>query len=262
MKSSNVIPSRWRKRAAGATAGGVGVAAKSGLLWKVLLALKGLAALGKVKMLASMIFTVIAYSWIYGWKYAAGFVALIFIHEMGHVFAFRLQGVKVSLPTFIPFLGAFVKMGETKTVTQEAVGAIGGPVLGTAGAGLVYLGAEATGSNLMMALAYAGFLINLFNLLPVPPLDGGRITAALHPSMWLAGMVAAVALMMWHPSVILGLVIVFGGLETWRRFRDMRRGARAGYYEVVPATRLMLGLGYVAIAAVCVAGIAASYVAA
>src|SRR5438128_1855091 len=114
----------------------------------------------------------------FGWGYAAGFIALLLVHEMGHYLAARQKGLPVSAPTFIPFVGAWIELKDTPMdVETEAYVAAAGPLVGTAGAILVYLWARWTGSDLLLAVAYAGFFLNFFNLIPLSPLDGGRMTA-------------------------------------------------------------------------------------
>ncbi len=137
---------------------------------------------------ATMLVSVAAYALIWGWRFAAGFVVLLLVHEMGHVIQLRREGIKASAPMFIPFLGALVAMKELpKDAAAEARVGLAGPVLGSLGA-LVPLGLWAvTGDELFQALAFVGFFLNLFNLLPVLPLDGGRAMAALSPWMWVVG---------------------------------------------------------------------------
>jgi Zn-dependent protease len=128
----------------------------------------------------SIFISVAAYSLIWGWKFAVGFVVLILVHELGHFFEARRQGLDVTLPTFIPFLGAFVLIRNSPlNPWRNALVALAGPALGSAGAAACWVIGESIGSNLFHALAYAGFLINLINLVPVGILDGGAIWHAI-----------------------------------------------------------------------------------
>jgi Zn-dependent protease len=184
-------PTGWRAQVRKATAPiGAGLAA----LWK----LKVFLVIAKLKFLGvavSMAVSVAAYAWIFGWTFALGFVLLIFVHEMGHVIVLRLRGIRSGLPVFVPFLGAFVSMKETpRTVYDEALSGIAGPAFGAAAAALVWWQADSRGSAFLLALAYTGFLLNLFNLLPVLPLDGGRTAAALHPATWAVGLLGLLLL--------------------------------------------------------------------
>jgi Zn-dependent protease len=226
----------------------------------------GLLLLPKLKLLttsATALVSVAAYSLFFGWPLAAGFVALLFVHEMGHVFALRREGIKASAPMFIPFLGAaiFSKSLGDDALAEARVG-LAGPILGSLGAALVAIAGAVTGSSLLLALAYIGFFINLFNLLPVVPLDGGRAMAAMAPAMWFVGFGALVALELWRPNPILLIIVFFGGLETWRRWqqRKTRTLEQAAYYRVSPRNRLIVGAVYIGLIVALVIGMDASYV--
>jgi Zn-dependent protease len=119
------------------------------------------------------------YALIWGWKFAVGFVLLILVHELGHFVEAKRQGLNPSLPVFIPFLGAYVAIKDARlNPWQHALVAIAGPIAGGVGAAGVWLAGEAYDSSLLRALGYTGFLLNLFNLLPVGFLDGGAIARA------------------------------------------------------------------------------------
>jgi Zn-dependent protease len=253
---------KWRDRAAKigtGTAVAGGTAAK--LAGKAALLGKATFFLAKFKTAATMLLSVGAYALIWGWKFALGFVLLIFVHEMGHVVVLKAQGVKASAPMFIPFLGAFVNVeGPQRSVAQEAASALAGPVAGLAGSAAVWGAAEATGSPLLKALAYSGFLLNLFNLFPVLPLDGGRVAGALHPSIWLVGMAGAVGLLIFHPSAVAVLILAMGGLETWHRWRERRAGRTSEYFSLSASVRWQIGIAYALTAVVCAAGMEISYI--
>ena len=141
---------------------------------------------------ATMLVSIAAYSLIWGWKFAVGFVLLLLVHEMGHVIQLRREGIEASAPMFIPFLGAVVwakSLGDN--AAAEARVGLAGPILGSLGAAALIPVADATGNDLFTALAFTGFFLNLFNLLPVVPLDGGRAMAALSPWMWFVGFAGA-----------------------------------------------------------------------
>jgi Zn-dependent protease len=253
------LRSKLAKAGGGVTAGG---AITLKLFGKLSVLGKGLFLLVKLKTALSMLISVGVYSLFWGWRFALGFVLLIFVHELGHVFVLRTQGVKASAPMFIPLLGAFVKIeGQQRSVAQEAVSALAGPVVGMAGSWAVLYAAESTGWLLLKALAFTGFLLNLFNLFPVLPLDGGRVAGALHPAIWIGGMVAAVAFLIFHPSVVAVFILVMGGAETWRRWRERQAGKSGAYFSVEPATRWQIGLAYVGTAILCLVGMNMAYVA-
>jgi Zn-dependent protease len=128
----------------------------------------------------SIFISVGAYALIWGWKFAIGFVALILIHEMGHFFEAKRQGLEVTLPTFVPFLGAYVLIKNSPlNPWNNALVALAGPAVGGAGAAAFWGIGEAIDSDLMRALAFAGFMINLINLVPVGILDGGAVWNAI-----------------------------------------------------------------------------------
>jgi Zn-dependent protease len=253
--------SGWAKAGAGA-AGTAAAAAKFGVLGKAFLLFKGLAVLVKFKAFASMILSVGFYAMFWGLPFALGFVVLMAVHELGHVAALRAQGVKPSAPMFIPFVGAYVATKEApRSIAHEAWVALAGPVAGAVGSMVCLELAEISGSMLLRALAYTGFLLNLFNLLPALPLDGGRVAGALHPGLWIAGIVVAVGVLVWRPSPVLGFVLVMGLIEAVRRWREHRSGVTHDYHRVMPTVRAQIAGAYVAVAALCIWGMHVSYVA-
>lgn len=226
--------------------------------------LKGvLLILPKLKLFttsASMLVSIAAYQLIFGWPFAVGFVLLLLIHELGHVIQLRREGVEASAPMFIPFLGAVISaksMGED--AAAEARVGLAGPILGSLAA-LVPLGIWlATGEDFWRALAYIGFFLNLFNLLPVVPLDGGRAMAALSPWVWFAGFAGLVALAFVFPNPILLLVIIFGGMESWRRFKARNEPESRAYHDIPRRTRIGVAVVYLGLAALLAFGVSETY---
>jgi Zn-dependent protease len=247
---------RFRRAGSGLLATLILIGAKLKTLLLLLPKLKVLTTSG------SMIVSVGAYALIWGWRFAIGFVVLLFIHEMGHVIALRREGVKASAPVFIPFLGAVVwaKSLGGNALAEARVG-LAGPILGTVGAAACLPIAAATGSDLWQALAFTGFFLNLFNLLPVTPLDGGRAMAALAPWMWFVGLAAIVVLALAFPNPIILIIAVVGAFDVYGRWSRRRRGgddARA-YYAVRGRDRALVGLVYLALIAVLVVGMDATH---
>ena len=221
-------------------------------------------ALFKFKIFATsgtMLVSIAAYAWIWGWRFAVGFVLLILVHELGHVFELRRQGVPASAPLFIPFLGAVVGMKQMPAdAWKEARVALAGPILGTLGSVVVWGFGEALDSPFLIALAFTGFFLNLFNLLPIVPLDGGRAVAAVHPALWAVGLAGLVALAFWHPNPILILILVVGALELWRRWRERDSPAAALYYKVTTSQRLTAGAVYIGLAVFLAVAMTATHV--
>jgi len=182
---------------------------------------------------------------------------------MGHVIALRREGLQASAPMFVPFLGAVIaakSLGEN-ALAEARVG-LAGPILGTVGSAVCLIIGETTNSDLFRALAYVGFFLNLFNLLPVVPLDGGRAMAAMAPWMWFLGFGALVAMLLIVPNPILLIIVFFGGLETWRRWklRKTRSLQQAAYYRVSPRNRLLVGLVYIGLIAVLAFGMSQTHI--
>jgi Zn-dependent protease len=219
---------------------------------KALLALLAAGKLGKVLLTGgTMILSVFAYALVFGWWYAVGFVVLIFVHEMGHFLAAKQRGLDVGAPTFIPFVGAWIELKDLPhDVETEAWVGLAGPLLGSVGALGCYYLYRMTDQPLFLALSYAGFFLNLFNLIPVSPFDGGRITAILSPRIWLLGAPLLAALFFWRPSPLLILMAVLAAPHMWKAWTfDPKAPENVAYYSVVPAKRFEYGLYYVALAA-------------
>ena len=210
---------------------------------------------------ASMIVSVGAYALLGGWWFGVALVGLIFVHEIGHVLELRRQGVPASAPLFIPFVGAFVGMKQMpKNAWKEAQVALAGPLLGTVGAVGVWIAGVAFDSNFLKAIAFVGFLLNLFNLLPIVPLDGGRAVAALHPAIWIAGLAGLAVLAYFRPNPILLIVLVLGGMEAWNRWRTRNDPEKHEYYKVKPWQRAVVAVVYLGLAAFLVLAMHATHV--
>jgi Zn-dependent protease len=222
--------------------------------------------LPKAKLLTTsgtMLVSLAAYSLIWGWKFALGFVLLLLVHEMGHVIALRREGIPASAPMFIPFLGAVVtakSLGDD--ATAEARVGLAGPVLGTLGALALLPVAIATGDDFWYALVFTGLFLNLFNLLPVVPLDGGRAMAALSPWMWFVGLFGMVLLALVYPNPIIFLILLFAVMETYRRWKARKEGGEevATYYRVKPAHRLAILAVYLGLIVVCGIGMELTHI--
>ena len=209
---------------------------KSGLGWligggllllskfKSVLALVKLLPAGKFLLTSASMFAMIAFeAQRSGWIFGVGFVLLILIHELGHGYAMRRAGVDAGWPVFIPFFGAMIAMkGLPRSRSVEADIAFGGPLAGTAasllcaGAGLLF------SSKLLLALSSTGFFLNLFNLAPMSPLDGGRVAQAFSPRAWIAGLIILGGLFLITPSPQLILIGVLGLSQLLRKNADDR----------------------------------------
>lgn len=215
---------------------------------KLLLTLLAAGKLGKVLLSGgTMLLSVIAYAFVFGWPYAAGFVGLLLVHELGHYLSARQRGLDVGLPTFIPFVGAWVELkDQPRDAETEAWVGLAGPLLGSIGALACYFWARETDSRLLLALAYAGFFLNLFNLIPLSPFDGGRITAVLSPRIWLLGAPVLVGLFLWRPSPLLVLMAVLSAPQLVKAWKfDPALPENAAYYAATAETRATYAMSYI-----------------
>jgi len=208
------------------------------------------------KTLGSMLISIVVYTYFWGnVLFAAGFCVLMLVHEMGHVIANRYYGLRASPPIFVPFMGAIINLKDRPPNAKvEAIVGIGGPVLGTIGALVCYGAFLYSGWPLLGACAYFGFLLNLFNLLPVPPLDGGRVTAAVSPWIWMLGLAGLAWLFIHdyqqtgHINIILILVLVYA----FPRIRATLRGRErfGDYYKISRAASWTIAVLYLALGGV------------
>lgn len=181
--------------------------------------------------LFTMALSVSAYAVFFGWKFAVALVYLIFVHEMGHLVAARIRGIRTSSAIFLPFVGAMISLKEQpRDAATEAFLAYGGPL-----AGLVsFLPAvalyQADPGPFWALVIYMGALINLFNLLPVTPLDGGRIVSVLSTKIWLIGLAGLLALVVLSPgNPIMYVILLIGIVSWWNRAREGYRSSVLSY---------------------------------
>jgi len=189
------------------------------LLQRITVCVVGLAAMlgigSAASMTVSMLLSIAVYALAFGWKFALGFVILLFVHELGHLVASKVVGLKSSNPVFIPFLGAVIRIQDPKNAKMEANVAIGGPAMGTLSALICLAFYLWTGDKLLLVLSYVGCLLNLFNLIPCAPLDGGRIAAAISQHMWWLGTIATGVLFLATSNIFLLIVLVFSLIRLW-----------------------------------------------
>jgi Zn-dependent protease len=210
----------------------------------------------------TMLVSIAAYTVIWGLPFAFGFVVLLLVHEMGHVIQLRREGIRASAPMFIPFLGAVItsrSLGEN-ALAEARVG-LAGPILGSVASAACILVWQLTGNDIWRALAFTGFFLNLFNLIPVSPFDGGRAMAAMAPWMWLLGLALMVGLIFALHSAFILLFAVLGGLDSWRRWQQRRQGGeeQQAYYRVKPAHRVIVAVVYLSLIALLVVGMQATH---
>ncbi len=249
--AANPPPPRppWYRRAG---LGGALTALLALLKWKSILSLlQGIFLVLKFSKFGittlSMVATIGVYAWFYGIWWALGFVLLIAVHEYGHMVAAKQQNIPVTAPVFIPFLGALIGIKEPpKDAATESIIAYGGPLFGLLAAAVVHIAAYAWQSPLLFSLAFTGYFLTLFNLVPASPLDGGRIAGAVSPYIWLLG-VPLIVLLLWFRFSPILLLVLFGAAHRVWAFWQHRNDE---YYNTEPALRLKIGLAYLALLAV------------
>ncbi|MHB1797847.1 MAG: site-2 protease family protein [Vulcanimicrobiaceae bacterium] len=200
------------------------------------------------------------YALFFGWTFGLIFLLLIAVHEFGHWFAMRYYGVPSSLPFFIPGMGALVNMrGRPASAFHESLIAFAGPLTGTvASAVCAWIGFQ-TGQPFWLAAAYLGFFLNLFNLAPVMPLDGGRVVGSISPRIWIAGLalflVAIFVFRIFNPLIwILVLLSLPQVWAAWKGRLDPR------YYDIPIGQRIGVTALYFGLAALLFAGMLLTHV--
>ena len=260
-----------KKRKGLAGLGGLGIAIGA-LLLKIktvllfLLNLKWLALFAKFGFAGiTAIISVVAYSFLFGWPFAIGLVALLFLHEMGHAIVMKLKGIPVGGMIFIPMLGAAVFMNQMpKNAKDEAEVGIAGPIAGAIAAMVCLTLAREYPNTVWAPLAYFGFFINLFNLIPVVPFDGGRVLGAIDRRIWIVGFLGLIAFQIWswingNFSFFLLLFVLLAATQFWSRRSVPNTPEARAYYDVPIAERIVLGLAYFGLAAVLVLGMTISH---
>ena len=214
---------------------------------------------GAFKTCFSMLLMIWIYSWMFGWLFAVGFVFLLLVHEMGHVIAAKWLGLPVSAPLFIPFLGAAIVMKQNpRDAWTEALMAYGGPLAGCIGSWICWYIALQTGLAWVMAVASVSFVLNLFNMIPVPPLDGGRICAAVSPWFWIIGLFLLGAAILYFHSFSSIIIIVLVLYWAFPRIKQTLFGQTTpemqAYYNTHISNRLSMALMYLGLIAALLLG--------
>ncbi|HEX6538057.1 MAG TPA: site-2 protease family protein [Candidatus Dormibacteraeota bacterium] len=210
----------------------------------------------------SMIIAFGIYAIFFGPWFAVGVVLLILVHEMGHVLFSRIEGVPMSLPVFLGPFGAFTQMrAAPRDARQEAIIALGGPLVGTVAAIVLFLVATTfpVGNTqaFLLALAYFGCFINLFNLIPMSPLDGGRIANAISRWMNVVGLAVMLLFFLFFSNPFALILLIIGGITTVQRFRNASRGLEPA--SVSPATRVVIGLVWLGMLVLAAGGLTVSH---
>jgi Zn-dependent protease len=201
--------------------------------------------------IGSMLLSMFIYYYVeHSWAFAIGIVLLILVHEMGHVVANLFLGVPQSPPIFIPFLGAVIMLrGQLANAKVEAISAIAGPIAGALGTVPVFLWYLKTGDLVALELTQLGIFINLFNLLPVPPLDGGRVAAAMSPRIWIIGLIAMGWIMLddFRHGRDVSLLIFIAIFALPRIIQTLKGGRHGAYYQIGRRASMTIATCYLAL---------------
>lgn len=218
--------------------------------FKSVLAIIKLLPAGKAMLTSFSMLAMIAFeSQRSGWVFGVGFVLLILIHELGHGYAMKRAGVEAGWPVFIPFFGAMIAMkGTPRDRDTEAFIAYGGPLAGAAAALATAAIGWAAESRLFMALAYTGFFLNLFNLTPMSPLDGGRIAQAFSRRAWILGLLILGVMLLITQAFQLLLIGLLGLSQLFRRDQDAERETLSGDAQRAWAARYFGLCAFLAVA--------------
>lgn len=208
---------RSKARGIGAIAATLGVLAlKFKSLLLILVNLKWVLVLSKLLAVSwTFLLSLWLYVVVFGWRFAAVLIFVLLAHEMGHYAAFRAYGLPARLPVFVPFFGAFTAGTPPQDLEQDAYIALAGPLTGLGLAALCYGIGLAFTDAFWYACASVSAFLNLFNMLPIPPFDGGRVIGAVSPFFWIAGIVLfVVAAIFLHIPLLFVIVIAFIGAPT------------------------------------------------
>jgi Zn-dependent protease len=212
------------------------------------------------------LFSIAIYALIFGWRFAVGLVALLFIHEMGHAVVMKLKGIPMGGMVFIPLLGAAVTMRQApQNARDEAEVGIAGPIAGAiASSFCLFMAYGAFADRIWAPLAYFGFFINLFNLIPIVPFDGGRVLAAIDRRVWILGFLGLLGFQIWEWlngdfSIFLLLFVIIAATQLWSRGLTPDTPGNRAYYDVPVSTRIVMSLLYFGLAAVLFLGMSASH---
>lgn len=207
--------------------------------------LEGFGAMQYAVAATSMAVTVAAYAVKMPLRFVIGFVLITVVHELGHALVIRAKGLRTGVMVFIPFVGGAVTLkDQPRTAYVDAQIGLAGPIAGAI-ASLVSLQIyKWDGAPLYLAIAFAGFLINLLNLLPVGPLDGGRISGAVSKWMWLFGGAVLVYKTVRQTNPLLVVLLI---LSAFQVYNSIVHEKESGFYEVTAAQRVTIAVIYFAL---------------
>jgi Zn-dependent protease len=196
----------------------------------------------------SLVVSFILYGITYSWTFAVGLLSILLLHEYGHIWAAKAHKIRTTAPIFLPYLGALIEMKERpKNVVDEGWLAAGGPIAGLSATAVYWIAGTIFHSPTLNAIALFGFMIHLFNMIPLSPLDGGRMMWVVTPYLWFV--VAPVILYnAFRGDFTIGFLLVFFGWVHLPRKLD------PNYFKVPFLKRLMIASLYLGMLTFCFVG--------
>ena len=192
---------------------------------------------------ASMAVSIAAYAIKAPLSLVLGFVIIILIHEIGHAVVIRAKGLRAGVMVFIPFIGGAVTLkDQPRSAYDDAQIGLAGPIAGTAASLIVLQIYKSTDSPLYLAIAAAGFAVNLLNLLPIGMLDGGRISAAVTKWMWVFGGGALVYKVVKQPNPLMLVVLLLVAFQVYASIA--REKDDKSFYDVTMSQRAAIAVAY------------------
>ena len=192
---------------------------------------------------ASMALSIAAYATKAPLPLVLGFVLIVLIHEIGHAVVIRAKGLRAGMMVFIPFIGGAVTLkDQPRSAYDDAQIGLAGPIAGTVASLIVLQIYKWTDAPMYLAIAAAGFAVNLLNLLPIGMLDGGRISAAVTKWMWVLGGGALIYKVIKQPNPLMLLVLALVAFQVYASIQ--REKDDKNFYDVTLTQRASIAVAY------------------
>lgn len=192
---------------------------------------------------ASMALSIAAYATKAPLPLVVGFALIILIHEIGHAVVIRAKGLRAGMMVFIPFIGGAVTIkDQPRSAYDDAQIGLAGPIAGTFASLIVLQMYKWTDAPMYLAIAAAGFAVNLLNLLPIGMLDGGRISAAVTKWMWVFGGGALIYKVAKQPNPLMLIVLLLVAFQVYASIR--REKDDKSFYDVTISQRAAIAVTY------------------
>jgi Zn-dependent protease len=233
-------------------------------LWAFFVAAAGVlvkfgAVIFKAKFLFSIFITLGVYFLFWGWGFGLGVFLLILVHELGHMIEAKRQGLDPRPPRFMPFM-AYVLHRRATSAYRGALVALAGPFVGALGAAACWGFGEIYDSNLLRAIAYFGFFLNLLNLLPFWILDGSHVADVVNPLILLVGALGLGAVAWRSHNFFLVFILAIVAYSLWGRWKTRPQRLRDPYYHVEDWQPAVITVLYAGLAVALILGMVATEV--